>query len=187
VAAAGQVFAERGVSQATVADIVARAGVAQGTFYLYFASKDEVVLAVAEQLVERLADTAERLVLGCPGDAVHKLRDLGMLLASFEQTPETSDLVELLHRPENRSLHDRLTEGIAPRLASLVASIVQMGVDEGVFQVPDARGAAWFVLGGLRSVELAGTPVSDMPAALAGATELALRALGWREPSSSPA
>ena len=48
--AAARVFAERGVANTAVSDIVKAAGVAQGTFYLYFDSKDDVVLAVVEQI-----------------------------------------------------------------------------------------------------------------------------------------
>jgi hypothetical protein len=63
----------------------------------------------------------------------------------------------------------------------LVEAIVEQGVVEGAFHVPDTRAAAWFVLGGLQSAELAGTPATEMPAALAAATQLALRALGYSE------
>jgi len=53
-------------------------------------------------------------------------------------------------------------------------------VAERVFSVGDPRAAAWFVLAGLQSVELAGIPMSEMPAALTKATALALRALGYQ-------
>ena len=46
-----------------------------------------------------------------------------------------------------------------------------------MFAVPDTRVAAWFVLGGLQSAELSGVPLTEMPASLAAATALALRAL----------
>jgi hypothetical protein len=49
--------------------------------------------------------------------------------------------------------------------------------------VDDAAAAAWFVLGGLQSVERAGTPVAELPAGLERALALALRALGVRESS----
>ena len=87
-----------------------------------------------------------------------------------------------MHRPENRVLHDRLAQDMARRLVPRLEAIVAQGIAEDVFRVDDPRAAAWFVLAGLQSVELAGTSISAMPAALAGATELALRALGYRGP-----
>src|SRR5690348_13455065 len=50
LAAAREVLAERGLEAATVAEIVARAGVAQGTFYLCFPSKQAVVFALTEEM-----------------------------------------------------------------------------------------------------------------------------------------
>ncbi len=52
--AATTVFARRGYRAAGISDIVATAGVARGTFYLYFASKAEVFLAIADDFYDRL-------------------------------------------------------------------------------------------------------------------------------------
>jgi len=49
-------FAEQGYNAAKVSDVVARAGVAQGTFYLYFKSKREVLLALFERFCQALLD-----------------------------------------------------------------------------------------------------------------------------------
>jgi TetR/AcrR family fatty acid metabolism transcriptional regulator len=54
LAAAISVFAQRGYRAAGISDIVATAGVARGTFYLYFASKAEVFLAIADDFYDRL-------------------------------------------------------------------------------------------------------------------------------------
>jgi AcrR family transcriptional regulator len=52
------VFAKKGYDDATVSEIVSRAGVAQGTFYLYFPGKESLAGAFAEQLSERFAVVA---------------------------------------------------------------------------------------------------------------------------------
>jgi TetR/AcrR family fatty acid metabolism transcriptional regulator len=54
--AATQVFAEKGFHRATIKDIARVAGIGDGTIYTYFASKDEVLLAV----LDRLNETTER-------------------------------------------------------------------------------------------------------------------------------
>jgi hypothetical protein len=94
------------------------------------------------------------------------------------EDPAKAAMAELLHRPENGALHDRLTEPLAQRLFVLVEGIVAQGVAQGSMDVPDISAAAWFVLGGLQGVERAGTPIPEMPAALENSVELALRALG---------
>jgi AcrR family transcriptional regulator len=52
------VFGKKGYDEATVAEIVGRAGVAQGTFYLYFPGKEALAGAFAEMLSERFAEVA---------------------------------------------------------------------------------------------------------------------------------
>jgi AcrR family transcriptional regulator len=56
--AARATFAKKGYDDSTVAEIVGRAGVAQGTFYLYFPGKESLAGAFAEQLSERFAEVA---------------------------------------------------------------------------------------------------------------------------------
>jgi AcrR family transcriptional regulator len=56
--AARAVFARKGYDEATVSEIVGRAGVAQGTFYLYFPGKEALAGAFAELVSERFAEVA---------------------------------------------------------------------------------------------------------------------------------
>jgi AcrR family transcriptional regulator len=58
LAAAQFVFAKKGYEDATIAEIVGRAGLAQGTFYLYFPGKEALAGAFAERLSEGLAAAA---------------------------------------------------------------------------------------------------------------------------------
>jgi AcrR family transcriptional regulator len=166
------------VSGTAVSDIVRAAGIAQGTFYLYFESKDDVLLEVAEQFVAAIAIDLESSIAGSEVPAPERMRSLTEALGRLATAPANQGLAELLHRPENTALHDRLTEPLARRMFVLVEEIVAQGLAEGSMQVPDVRAAAWFVLGGLQGVERAGTPIAELPGALEAALALALRALG---------
>jgi TetR/AcrR family fatty acid metabolism transcriptional regulator len=70
--AATRVFAERGFFSAQVADIARRAGIAAGTVYLYFRSKDDILISLFDRtmqdairdghtVLEAIADPTERL------------------------------------------------------------------------------------------------------------------------------
>ena len=52
--AALEVFGAQGFAGARLEDIARHAGVSKGTLYLYFDSKDDVLLAVVEQMVDRI-------------------------------------------------------------------------------------------------------------------------------------
>ena len=71
--AATQVFARRGFFQSQVADIARAAGVAAGTVYLYFRSKDDLLVSIFERTMkEWLAEG--RAAIGGAGDAPERLR-----------------------------------------------------------------------------------------------------------------
>ncbi len=167
----------QGVADTTVSDIVKAAGVAQGTFYLYFDSKDDIVLAVVDRLVDTMITSLREAVARPAGSAVDEFRSLCAALGDLASVPGAAGLVEFMHTPKNRALHDRLADQLSPRLVPLVQEVIERGIVQGVFSVPDPRAAAWFVMCALQSVELSGVVLADLPSALSAATELALRAL----------
>jgi TetR/AcrR family transcriptional regulator, fatty acid metabolism regulator protein len=183
-AAAARLFAERGVANTAVSDIVKAAGVAQGTFYLYFASKDDAVLAVVDDMADAMIGAITAAVDSAGSTAVEKFLALRDVFMAFDVDPIALELADFMHRPENRPLHDRMAEKFTPALIPLMESIVSQGVAEGTFRVRDPHAAAWFVLGGLQGAELSGTSVAEMPAAIAAATGFSLRALGYTEGAS---
>jgi AcrR family transcriptional regulator len=59
LAAAARVFASRGYRAAGITDVVQTAGVARGTFYLYFEGKADVFLAIADDFYDRLEQAVD--------------------------------------------------------------------------------------------------------------------------------
>lgn len=62
VQAAVQVFREKGIEKTKISDIVKVAGIAQGTFYLYFPSKLALMPAIAEVMVEKTMEIVKETV-----------------------------------------------------------------------------------------------------------------------------
>lgn len=60
--AAIQVFKEKGIERTKISDIVKEAGIAQGTFYLYFPSKLSLMPVIAEEMVEKLLTIVKNTV-----------------------------------------------------------------------------------------------------------------------------
>jgi len=78
-AAAAELFAVRGYHDVTVAEIARRAGVAKGTFFVHFATKDAVVTELVRIQV-RAARRARARVLERGGTAVEALRATTLML-----------------------------------------------------------------------------------------------------------
>jgi AcrR family transcriptional regulator len=146
VDAAIRVFADKGVAVSSVDDIVEAAGVAKGTFYLYFKTKDDAVNAVAERVVDGVADIVETAAVAPGLSPVERLLTLGRAVGQVGTEPNERELIEVFHRPANRAIHDRLAERVVVRLMATVESIVADGIGQGQFGDQDPHLAAGFVL-----------------------------------------
>jgi AcrR family transcriptional regulator len=178
VDAALAVFSEKGVSEASVDDIVRAAGVAKGTFYLYFRSKEDVVTAVAARMVGAVAERAERMATATDRSPVGRLLGLAESMDEVGRTAVERELIVALHRPENRAIHDRMSDEILVRLEPTLTAIISDGVADGSFQVQDPRHAAWFVLSTFGSLHHLVADPSEVAAATAELDAFILRGLG---------
>lgn len=179
VDAAVAVFSAKGVSAASVDDIVRAAGVAKGTFYLYFMTKDDAVNAVAAAMVEGVAARVEAAATDSGRSPVERLLAFGAGIGNVGDEPYEVELVEVFHRPENRLLHDRIGERALVRLAPVIAAIIADGIQAGQFRVQDPRSAATYVMACFGSIHEVVSDPADVPEAIRELNAFVLRGLGY--------
>src|SRR5450755_1754313 len=91
--AAEQIFARHGFFAAKVSDVAKEAGVADGTIYLYFKSKDDLLISIFEDRMERVNDNARAAIAG-DGTAIERLQRLLRLhLALVESDPLLAEVL----------------------------------------------------------------------------------------------
>jgi AcrR family transcriptional regulator len=132
---ARKVFEERGFLDTRVADIVAAADVAQGTFYTYFDSKEAVFAEVAQQVIETMmADLHTEYIADM--DPVERIRRaMVRFIDAFRPNAVMIGLIEQVgtFTPEMRALRLRLRESFVDR----TARGIRRQQDEGIAD-PDA-------------------------------------------------
>ncbi len=179
VEAAASVFMQRGVAATSVDEIVRAAGVAKGTFYLYFDTKDAMVTAVAEAMVLGVADRIQTIATDPDRSPVERLVAFAGAIGQVGGDAYERDLIEVFHRPENRAIHDRIADQSFHALGPLMSAIIAAGVESGQFRPIDPRRAAAYVFACFASLH---DVVSD-PDELAAITDelnvFVLRGLGY--------
>lgn len=126
VAAAFEVFAEKGFAAARLDDIAARAGVSKGAIYLYFATKEDIFQAVVEQGVAPNLHNLAALAAANPQTFPDLIRAFAKLMAQVAATTPLGGILKMVigearNFPElARVWHDRL---IVPALGALSAAI----------------------------------------------------------------
>jgi AcrR family transcriptional regulator len=124
LAAAEEAFADKGLDVST-ADIARRAGVAKGTFFRHFTTKDDLIAAVVKRNVEALVTVAEGLLEASdPGDAL--LEFLTVVAAQRQQ----QDVSFLLRAGES----DARVAEVRDRLYSAIVALVDRASDAGAIR-----------------------------------------------------
>lgn len=144
--AAGELFQELGYDSTSVDTIVRRVGIAKGTFYYYFKSKDEVLAALAQQLCAEMVARSQLIADDPHLGAIEKF--CAIIAAQNQTVDDGQALVEDLHRPENRALHERSNIETVLSFGPILATVVEQGNREGVFQVADPLSTVQFILAG---------------------------------------
>jgi AcrR family transcriptional regulator len=150
---AKRIFARKGYHRTNIAEIIARAQIARGTFYLYFQNKRELFEELLEQTLGELRHRIQRLRVG-PGepDPVEQLRNnlrrvLNFVLAERELT----DILLNHSMGFDRELDARIRD-FYEKVADQIQRSLDLGIEMRLVRQCDTRAVAYCILGGIKEV-----------------------------------
>jgi len=162
VNAARELFQEKNYENTTMTDVMGKIGIAKGTIYHYFDSKEALLEAVVETIVAEDIAAKKALLDRTSGNALEKFR---VLVTADSVADSHDDILDHLHKPGNMEMHTRLLAVALTRLAPLYAEIIEQGCAEGVFQTEHPLECAEYILSGaqfLTDVGIYPWPMEDL-------------------------
>ena len=168
VEAAVRVFARKGYYNSRVSDIAREAGIAAGTIYLYFRTKDDILVTLFRDKMADFVDTVRKAIAVEP-DAASKVRRLVSLhFRILEDNPDLAEVVQVELRQGQKFFRGASSQEIGAYFA-LIGSVLEEGVAEGrfrsglpvkvatkmLFGAMDQVATSWVL--GRRSYQLVGT------------------------------
>jgi AcrR family transcriptional regulator len=138
VAAALQLFSNRGFAATRLEDVATVAGVSKGTVYLYFESKEQLFEAVVREAIAPNLDRVEALIDAFEGPTSELLRALFELIAGVLDSPLTGVMKLIISESGNFPQLARLYADLVVRRAfGLLRRILERGVARGEFRRVD--------------------------------------------------
>lgn len=166
VEAAARIFSRTGYHAASVDDIVREAGVARGTFYLYFPSKRELFSALIDELVADLERGITRIDVrpGAPPPIEQLERNVLWLLSLPQARPEMLQILlwEAVGLDEGL---DRKLDSFHQRMFALTQGSLDLGIAMGLVRRCDTRVAARLVVGSVKELLLSLLVRADLQSA----------------------
>lgn len=174
--AAQALFLSQGVEATTVSDIVAAADVAKGTFYTYFASRSEILQALAQRYTRHFIEDVDQAVQQHPAaDGVARLR--AWIRANIEiyvRTHAVHDVVFAHHHHHQRGNAERNA------IQQQLLSILETGMTAGLWQLPSPQVTASLIYAGVHGAtdDLIAAPAQGADAFISAVVGDCLRMVG---------
>ena len=131
--AAVTVFAEQGFFQSTIAQIAKEAGVADGTIYLYFKNKDDILAKFYEYKTNQIF-ARFREAVSQPKTAEEKLRCLIRVHLEEFQKDRNMAIVYQAETHQNRWLGDDYLKNMSKAYRDIISEVVELGQAEGAIR-----------------------------------------------------
>ncbi|QQS58886.1 TetR/AcrR family transcriptional regulator [Candidatus Peregrinibacteria bacterium] len=141
---AQELFRIQGYEGTSVNTIIEKMGVAKGTFYHYFKSKNDLLSAIVDDLLNRLVIFAETVSKDTSLNSLEKIEKI--LSSQNNNNTRAGEMKESLHIPENRELHEKTNVQLVLRFSPIISEIVEQGIYEGIFKVKNTLETIQFLL-----------------------------------------
>ena len=146
IVAATKVFAKKGFFTARISDIAKEAKVADGTIYLYFNNKYDILLSVFEEEIGKIVENTEKL-LNLESDPTRMLEIFtSQYLQAMKKNKNLAEVIQIELRQTNKVIKDYRDNKFS-EYTGIIANIIRQGQELGVYRSdiqPDIAKRAFF-------------------------------------------
>jgi len=142
---AEQLFIKKGYEKTAVSDIVKKAKVAQGTFYYYFKTKEDILDLITDRYININVEGYEKIANEKGPNALEKIIKIFQFSSSFRNNRKS--LIQYLHEDKNARLHLKFERKLPFMIAEPLSKIISQGVQEKIFDTAFPQEAAKAFIG----------------------------------------
>ena len=146
IAAATKIFAKNGFYKAKVSEIAQEAGIADGTIYIYFKHKDDILIALFEEKMKEVLDNMKKQI-NLESDPFAKIERFAYFhLKLIEDNKDMAEIIQVELRQSSKFMKNYQNKKFAQYL-DLIGDIIQEGKEKGLISqdiIPGIAKRAFF-------------------------------------------
>ena len=131
---ADELFSKKGFDGTSTNDILEMVGIARGTLYHHFKSKEEIMDALIERYSDRLLGAAQEVAADKTIPLVDRI--IRVVMSMNLSGGSSEEIMEHIHRPQNALMHQKIKKMIINGLTPILSEIICEGIEQGVFRTP---------------------------------------------------
>ncbi|AZS16216.1 TetR/AcrR family transcriptional regulator [Paenibacillus lutimineralis] len=132
--AANELFAQKGFDGTSTNDILEKVGIARGTLYYHFKSKEDIMDALIERYSVRLIGAAQEIAADKSIPVVERI--IRVIMALNISDGSSQEIMEHIHKPQNALMHQKIQKVLINGVTPILADIIREGITQGLFNTP---------------------------------------------------
>ena len=132
--AADELFAQKGFDGTSTNDILEKVGIARGTLYHHFKSKEDIMDALIDRYSDGLLDAAQVIAADKTIPVVERV--IRVVMALNLSGGSSKEIMEHIHKPQNALMHQKIQKVIINRVPLILTGIIREGIEQGMFSTP---------------------------------------------------
>lgn len=133
--AADELFTQKGFDGTSTSNILEKVGIARGTLYYHFKSKEDIMDALIERYTSTMLAKA-RAIAEDKSIAVNE-RILRVVMAlNIQHENGGQEIMEHVHKPQNALMHRKIQLVVMNQVPPILTAIIRDGIEQGVYHTP---------------------------------------------------
>ncbi|HBT73809.1 MAG TPA: TetR/AcrR family transcriptional regulator [Lysinibacillus sp.] len=133
--AADELFTQKGFDGTSTSNILEKVGIARGTLYYHFKSKEDIMDALIERYTSTMLAKA-RAIAEDKSIAVNE-RILRVVMAlNIQHENGGQEIMEHVHKPQNALMHRKIQQVVMNQVPPILTAIIRDGIEQGVYHTP---------------------------------------------------
>ncbi|MGN1139620.1 MAG: TetR/AcrR family transcriptional regulator [Oliverpabstia sp.] len=130
--AAEKLFGAKGFDHTSTNDILNEIGIARGTLYYHFKSKEDILDAMIERITRQLIAKATDIV---QKKEIPVLQRLTMAIMALNVNNELGlEVMQQVHKPQNALMHQKMQETLLSGVNPLITGLIEEGIQQNIFR-----------------------------------------------------
>ncbi|WP_223554908.1 TetR/AcrR family transcriptional regulator [Lysinibacillus sphaericus] len=132
--AADELFGQKGFDGTSTNDILEKVGIARGTLYYHFKSKEDIMDALIERYNAQILGAAK--AIAADKSIPINERIVRVVMALNISDGNGKEIIDHIHKPQNALMHRKIQKVIINGLPPILTEIIREGIELGLFSTP---------------------------------------------------
>lgn len=138
---AERLFGTKGFDNTSTSDILDEIGIARGTLYYHFKSKEEILDAMISRMTNRLIEKAKAVAAQ---KSIPVLQRFTMMMLSLNVSDDNfgQELLAQAHKPQNALMHQKMEKSLLSGINPIITDLIKEGITQGICRTDYPQEAA---------------------------------------------